>query len=142
MKKIIMTLLVPTVALMFVGNALAEVTSLRGDNALNSESEKAYNKRQLIADGGIARSYNIQPPMIPHRIDKETVNLKMNTCMKCHSEKTYEKKHAPKLGDSHYVNREDRVLERVSARRYFCLQCHATQVSAPPLVDNLFEGQR
>jgi cytochrome c-type protein NapB len=80
--------------------------------------------------------------VIPHKIDKETINLKTNTCMKCHSEKTYEQKKAPKVGDSHYVARDGKVLETVSTRRYFCNQCHAPQLNAEPIVINRFEGAK
>jgi cytochrome c-type protein NapB len=80
------------------------------------------------------------PPMVPHAVDKYEVNLKYNGCLKCHSEKTYEREKAPKIGDSHYVSRDGKVLETLSSRRYFCNQCHAPQVDAKPLVENKFVG--
>lgn len=80
--------------------------------------------------------------MIPHKIDKDTINLKTNTCMKCHSEKTYLQKKAPKAGDSHYVSRDGKVLETISSRRYFCNQCHAPQLNAEPIVNNEFQGAK
>lgn len=140
MKKTFITLLAVLAVLVFTGAAIAGVSSLRGEQDIQDMAKKASKKKQMVVEGGIERSYKLQPPVIPHKIDKEKINLKMNTCMKCHSEKTYEKKKAPKVGDSHYVNRDGKTLETISSRRYFCDQCHAPQVSADPLVENTFEG--
>ena len=62
--------------------------------------------------------------------------------MNCHSEKTFEQKKAPRVGDSHYLSRDGKVLETLSSRRYFCNQCHATQLNAEPLVENIFQGAK
>lgn len=142
MKKILVTLLAAMAVMVFTGSAIAGISSLRGDQDLESMAQQPAKKKQMIVEGGIERSYKLQPPMIPHKIDKEKINLKSNTCMNCHSEKTYEKKKAPKVGDSHYVTRDGKVQETVSSRRYFCDQCHAPQVSANALVDNNFEGAK
>ncbi|MCM8854518.1 MAG: nitrate reductase cytochrome c-type subunit [Candidatus Thiodiazotropha sp.] len=95
-----------------------------------------------LSEGGIERSYKLQPPMVPHEVDKYEINLKNNGCMKCHSEATYEKEKAPKVGDSHYEDRDGKVLKTVSSRRYFCNQCHAPQMGADPLVQNNFQGAK
>ncbi|WP_260291539.1 nitrate reductase cytochrome c-type subunit [Sedimenticola hydrogenitrophicus] len=142
MKKVIVTLLVAMVTLVFAGGAFSGVTSLRGDKDLTADADENPMRKQVITEGGVERSYKIQPPVIPHKIDKETINLKTNTCMKCHSEKTYEQKKAPKVGDSHYVARDGKVLETVSTRRYFCNQCHAPELNAEPIVTNRFEGAK
>ncbi|HEB94909.1 MAG TPA: nitrate reductase cytochrome c-type subunit; periplasmic nitrate reductase electron transfer subunit [Sedimenticola thiotaurini] len=144
MKKTIVTLLVTFVALMYVGTVMATggVSSLRGHQGIEDMAKKPTKKKQKVAEGGFERSYKIQPPTIPHKIDKEKINLKVNTCLKCHSEKTYKKKKAPKVGDSHYVTRDGKVLTTISSRRYFCNQCHAPQMDATPLVENTFEGAK
>ncbi len=142
MKKVIVTLLVAMVTLMFTGGAISGVTSLRGNQELTDDSVESDRRKQVVTKGGEERSYKIQPPVIPHKIDKEQINLKINTCMKCHSEKTYEEKKAPKVGDTHYVDRDGKVLETVSTRRYFCNQCHAPPTHATPLVENRFEGAK
>ena len=142
MKKTLIILLTTLVVMAFTGTATADVTSLRGAHDLDANATEPDRTKQLIVKGGIDRSYKLQPPVIPHTIDKETINLKINTCMKCHSEKTYQEKKAPKAGDSHYVNRDGEVQKTVASRRYFCDQCHAPQVIAEPLVENLFEGAK
>jgi cytochrome c-type protein NapB len=141
MKKSIVTLLVFMVTLAFTGTAMS-VEFLRGNQELQDAAKKSDDRKQTVVKGSIDRSYKIQPPMIPHKIDKEEINLKTNTCMKCHSEKTYKEKKAPKAGDSHYVTRDGKVLETISSRRYFCNQCHALQLDAPPMVENQFEGAK
>jgi cytochrome c-type protein NapB len=141
MKKTIVTLTATLVVLIFSGAAMAgAVDSLRGGQALTDDAKAPAKKQVLVVKGGIERSYKQQPPVIPHKTDKDEINLKVNTCMNCHSEKTFEAKKAPKVGDSHFVDRDGNVLKTISSRRYFCEQCHAPQVNADPLVENTFEG--
>jgi cytochrome c-type protein NapB len=80
--------------------------------------------------------------MVPHAVDTYTIDLKNNGCMKCHSAATYEKEKAPKVADSHYVDRDGKVLDKLSSRRYFCTQCHVAQEDAKPLVQNTFTGAK
>ena len=118
--------------------ASAGVKSLR-DNALADPAAKPAKVKIVEEKGGFARSYDEQPPLIPHTIDKDQINLKVNTCLsKCHKEG---KKKAPKLVESHYISFEGKKLSDVSARRWNCTQCHATITDAKPLVDNSFEGR-
>ena len=143
MKKTIVTLTTTLVVLIFSGAIMAgAVDSLRGGQALTDNAKEPVKKESLVVKGGIERSYKQQPPVIPHKTDKDEINLKVNTCLNCHSEKTYEAKKAPKVGDSHFVNRDGKVLTTISSRRYFCEQCHAPQVNADPLVENTFEGSK
>ena len=143
MKKRIVTL-VATIAMMaFAGLVFAgAVDSLRLGQDIDTMSKAPAKKKQMVVKGGIDRSYKIQPPVIPHETEKDEINLKVNTCMNCHSEKTYKQKKAPKAGDTHYTTRDGKVTQTVAARRYFCNQCHATQLGAEPLVENLFEGAK
>ena len=81
------------------------------------------------------RSFEQQPPMIPHTIEKDKITLRGNTCMRCHSKENHEKEKAPAIGDSHYIDRDGKKLAKPSSRRWFCNQCHAPQVDAEPLVE-------
>lgn len=119
-----------------------DLASLRGDQALMEISPEPDKKRVEVVQGGFERSFQEQPPMISHGVDKYPITLHQNGCLKCHSEKTYEKEKAPKVGDSHYLDRDGNKLERLAPRRYFCLQCHAVQLKGEPLVGNTFEGRR
>jgi len=126
---------------MSAGSAMADMSSLRGGDLTSASAEPAKMKLMEVK-GGIERSFKEQPPMVPHEVDKYEVNLKVNGCLKCHSEATYEKEKAPKIGASHYLDRDGKVLDTLSSRRYFCNQCHVPQLSGDPLVENLFEGRR
>ncbi len=118
---------------------IADVSSLRGKNALDAEAKPVTKKKQIKTASGIERNWELQPPSIPHDISKERITLKGNTCMKCHSEANHEKEKAPAVSKSHYVTRDMKVLDKLSSRRYFCVQCHAPQADVEPLVENSFE---
>ncbi len=115
-----------------------DITSLRGSNELDKGALEIEKKKQMKKQGGFDRAWKLQPPTIPHDIDKDEISLKGNTCMKCHSKQNFEKEKAPEIAESHYINRNGKVLEKPSTRRWFCNQCHVPQVEAKPLVDNTF----
>lgn len=143
MKKMVLIMvmgLVGSLAVSFSVNA--EVRSLRGDAGIADDTRQFTPKKLVEQKGGFQRSYKQQPPMIPHSTEKDEITLKANTCMRCHSEKNYKKEKAPKVGDSHFVSRAGKTLDTVSARRYFCNQCHAPQSDAPELVENSFVGAK
>ncbi len=59
--------------------------------------------------------------------------------MSCHSWSNYRESGATKISQTHFEDRDKHVLAKVSARRYFCTQCHVPQVDAEPLVENEFK---
>lgn len=120
----------------------ADIVSLRGDQDLAGDSTAIERKGELIASGGIERSWKLQPPVIPHKTNNDRFSLKENTCLNCHSTDTYKKEKAPKIGDSHFVDATGAVLTEMNMRRYFCSQCQVPQTDATPLVENLFEGDK
>jgi len=143
MKKIIQIALVAVGLFLLTGNSVVakeSIASLRGTDDLAGQSVKISKKKIVSQEGGFERSYKQQPPMIPHKIDKYKISLKNNGCMKCHSKKNHKKEKAPVVGESHFISRDGKKLQKVSSRRYFCNQCHAPQVDASPLVKNDFEG--
>lgn len=141
MKKIATATVVALSALLFSTAALCDFKSLRGE-AIDAMATKPEKYEVMNVKGGIERSYKQQPPMIPHEVAKYEINLKVNGCLNCHSEKMYKEKKAPKVGDSHYKTRDGKVLDTISTRRYFCTQCHAPQENAEPLVQNKFNGAK
>ena len=84
------------------------------------------------------RAYPMQPPTIPHKIDNYQVDLNVNKCMSGPSRKRTEESQAPMVSVTHYMDREGNFLADVSPRRYFCEQCHVTQVETNPLLANEF----
>jgi cytochrome c-type protein NapB len=133
--------LIGAAAMLAAGLCVAEqVSSLRG-HAVTDGSDEVLNKPTLAVPGGFDVAWEEQPPMIPHPIDKYSIDLRQNGCLKCHSPATYEANNAPKIADSHFFDRDGNPTEKVAARRYFCTQCHAPQASAMPLVENVFPGR-
>ncbi len=135
MKRIVITACAALLVAPLV--ATAGVKGLR-DNDLTAGADESQNVKVVEEKGGFARSYDNQPPLIPHEIDKDEINLKVNTCLsQCHEEG---KKKAPKPLESHYMTRDGQKLDHVAPRRWNCTQCHSTMTDAKPLVDNVFEG--
>lgn len=145
MKKLLVALFSIFVLLISVAQAklnnpggVGGLDSLRGDTRLE-ETRPADNFKHIPKDQLIESDYVYQPPLIPHQIRHYEVSLNANKCLSCHSWKNAKDAGATKISVTHYVNREDAVLADVSPRRYFCLQCHVTQVDAKPLINNNFE---
>jgi len=136
--KLVRVLMVAAVTAAFSVGAVAEIQSLRGSTDLAADANTIEKHKQMKVKGGIERSFQQQPPMIPHSVEKDKITLKGNTCMKCHSEENHEKEKAPAIGDSHYLDRDGNKLDKLSSRRWFCDQCHAPQADAQPLVQNDF----
>ena len=115
------------------------VDSLRG-SAIEEMSPKPEKRKLDVVQGGIERTFEEQPPLIPHEIEKYELNLRNNGCMKCHSEATAEKEKTKPTPESHFLDRDGNKLDKPSPRRYFCNQCHTVQLKGEPLVENTFEG--
>ena len=140
MMKIITTIAVLIItAGISIQSIAGNVSSLRGDNTIDADSTAPASKKYNKDNQPMARDYVQQPPLIPHKIDNYRVNLKSNKCMSCHSWSNYRKAKATKISQTHFEDRDENVLANVSARRYFCTQCHVPQVDAQPLVENSFE---
>lgn len=139
MKKI--TMIVVLLATVSFGiQAKAEiVSSLRGVADIDQDSKAPIAKKYNKDEEPISRDYVQQPPLIPHKIKNYRINLKSNKCMSCHSWSNYREARATKISQTHFESRDKNVLANVSARRYFCTQCHVPQVNAKPLVENEFE---
>ncbi len=123
----------------FSAVAIAEVTSLRGFNPLDESSEEPMIKKVQNDRAPIARDYVQQPPLVPHSIEKYKINRKFNKCLTCHSWKNYRQAGATKISQTHFEDRDRNVMANTAARRYFCTQCHVSQVDANPLVPNTFQ---
>lgn len=85
------------------------------------------------------RNYPEQPPVIPHSVVNYQLDLKVNKCLTCHAREFTGDSQAPMISVTHFQDRDGQVLGAVSARRYFCLQCHVPQTDAQPRVPNQFQ---
>jgi cytochrome c-type protein NapB len=86
------------------------------------------------------RNYRAQPPVIPHRVDGYQVDKNFNKCLDCHARGKTQFSQAIPVSRTHYIDRNGKVLDHVSTRRYFCQQCHVAQDAMPPLIGNRFKG--
>ncbi len=106
------------------------------------ESNPSESFRTEKHDQIVPRGHRWEPPVIPHHIKGYQITKNVNACMTCHSRKAADLTGATPVARSHYLDRDGRRLPQVSAQRYFCLQCHAPQFDAPPLVGSSFEGPK
>lgn len=84
------------------------------------------------------RNYADQPPLIPHAIRDYQIDLNLNKCLTCHDRRNTAGSQAPMVSVTHFQDRDGQTLGAVSARRYFCTQCHVPQTDAQPIVGNSF----
>lgn len=87
------------------------------------------------------RNYPQQPPIIPHTTKGYVINQKSNKCLTCHSSEDSKTSGATPVGKSHYKDRDGSPTTKISARRYFCVQCHVPQVDSAPFMENDFKGE-
>ena len=116
----------------------SEIATLRPDTSITGQAKTNDIPRVNNSDIKQARNYPMQPPLIPHTIRAYEVNLNTNKCMSCHSRQRTQESQAPMVSVTHFMNRDGNFLAEISPRRYFCNQCHVTQVDAKPLVENTF----
>jgi cytochrome c-type protein NapB len=112
----------------------------RGPTPIDKETSPPRLVNQVNDDQRLKRNYSYQPPIIPHRIDGYQVDKNFNKCLDCHARKKTDFSQAVPVSETHYIDRNGKVLEQISTRRYFCKQCHVAQEPAAPLVGNGFRG--
>ena len=135
-SQILITVLM---GLVLANGLLAQNVATTRDAALDVEPDPPKISRVENDDVKRKRAYPMQPPTIPHKIDNYQVDTNANKCMSCHSRKRTEESQAPMVSVTHYMDREGNFLADISARRYFCNQCHVVQRDVRPLLDNEFE---
>jgi cytochrome c-type protein NapB len=136
MKKI-MTLL-SLITVMTFAVAENQVATLLGsvDMLENAEAPKMANEQN--DDQRRVRDYPMAPPTIPHKIEGYQIDLNVNKCLSCHNRQRVADSQAPMISVTHFMNRDGNFLADVSPNRYFCTQCHASQLDVKPLLINEF----
>lgn len=116
------------------------VDAARGPVSIMETSRPPRLGTTVNDDERLPRNYDLQPPVIPHRVDGYQIDRNFNKCLDCHAREKTEFSHAVPVSSTHYVDRSGRVLGHVSTRRYFCMQCHVPQENVRPIVGNSFRG--
>ena len=135
---------IPALALLagvtFAAVGVAQETKFKAlrDAPLTEESAPPEVVKQSTPSEGFGRVYRQQPPLIPHKTEGYQVTIDNNQCMTCHDWPGNTRVNAPKISETHYVDRQGVRLDKVAGTRYFCTQCHVPQADAKPLVGNSF----
>jgi len=116
------------------------VDAMRGPVAIPESTHPPLLGNAVNDDQRLKRNYDMQPPIIPHRIDGYQVDKNFNKCLDCHARGKTAFSQAIPVSATHYVDRSGKVLPQISTRRYFCMQCHVAQDAVPALVGNGFRG--
>lgn len=139
----VLSLFLLTVFLTFISGAYAQDagrTKPLRDTPLGETSAPPEVLKQSVPAGGFDRAYRQQPPLIPHKIEGYQITTDNNACMNCHDWPGNTRVNAPKISETHYVDRQGVRLDKVAGTRYFCQQCHVPQADAKPLVGNQFQN--
>ena len=123
-----------------ITDAGQQIDALRRGIPIDKEASPLPMARVENFDQRRPVNYEMQPPTIPHAIDNYQLTVNTNRCMLCHTPTNAARFDAPPVSPAHFMTRDGKMLEQISTRRYFCVQCHVVQTDAAPLVDNKFRG--
>ena len=112
----------------------------RGPVPIMKSTEPPRLGNAINNDRRVPRNFEQQPPIIPHRVDGYQVDRNFNKCLDCHAREKTAISLAVPVSSTHYIDRNGKVLDHISTRRYFCQQCHVAQEDAAPIVGNSFRG--
>ena len=121
-------------------DASVQFKALGGEKSLEQTNTPPEVQKQSVPSGGFGRAYRQQPPLIPHKVDGYQITSTNNACMNCHDWPGHIEAKAPKVSETHYVDRAGVRLDKIAGTRYFCQQCHVPQTDTEPLVDNTFQN--
>jgi cytochrome c-type protein NapB len=125
------------------GQAIADLNSLRGAEALPATPDAPKLMKFISDKENVERTFEEQPPLVPHENEKYAINLKENKCLDCHlKQEGKDEAKSVEMSESHFVDRKGNKLAKPTAGRYFCNQCHVPQVDAPPLIGTNFQAAK
>lgn len=120
--------------------AAGDVRSLRGETEIPATNLVPAIENQDTREGSFERAYRQQPPLIPHTVDGYEITREVNQCVQCHDWPYNVDQGAPKISETHYIDRDGVALDQVSRSRWSCTQCHVPQSNARELVNNDFKS--
>lgn len=143
MKKFMQITLVAVAALVGAAGAASagDMKSLRGEVAID-EADAAPQVYETMEGSRFSPNFRQQPPLIPHKVDKYEIDLKVNQCLRCHDWPYNVQENAPKVSETHYVSREGQRLDKIAGTRWFCTSCHVSQAKTEALVKNNFQSAK
>ena len=120
------------------GASAQQLYGLRGPTPLPEWPQPPPLAREINNDQRQARNWPEQPPVIPHTIQSYQITLNANKCLTCHGRQFTAQSQAPMISITHFMDRDLQTLAAVSPRRYFCTQCHVSQMEVEPVIDSRF----
>ena len=144
MKQSAFVILIAVACLVgMAGQAVADLTSLRGATSVPTTADAPELMKFINDKENFERTFEEQPPLVPHTNEKYTINLQTNKCLDCHMKQPgKDEAKSVELSESHFMDRNGNKLDKPSAGRHFCTQCHVPQVDAKPLVESDFQASR
>jgi len=118
--------------------AAAGTDALRGATPIPQQGPAPVLAPERNTDQREVRNYPEQPPVIPHKIEDYTIDLRSNKCLSCHARARTGESQAPMVSITHFMDRDGQFRASVTPRRYFCTQCHVPQRDVSDLVKNGF----
>lgn len=138
-RAVLASAILALAGLAFAADAPVKVQTLRGaaplDQTVSTPEFKPEKKHAPTP-----RTFEEQPPLIPHPIEKYAITMKANDCFECHAGTRDGKADAVRPSNEHFKDREGKLQNALSPARYFCDQCHVPQTDAKPLIDNAFRS--
>jgi cytochrome c-type protein NapB len=133
--------ILPVCMLALAGAAIADIASLRGVNEIPATQGAPELVKFINDKENVERTFEQQPPLVPHTVDRYAINLKTNECLECHmKEPGKDEAKSVEMSESHFVNRDGKKGDDPVGARHFCNQCHVPQVDAQPLVGTTFRA--
>ena len=121
----------------------ADVNSLRGASDILTTNASPELMKFIKDKENVERTFEEQPPVVPHESEKYAINLKENKCLECHmKEPGKDEAKSVEMSESHFMDRDGKKLAKPSGSRYFCTQCHVPQVDAEPLIGTNFQAAK
>lgn len=134
--------IVATCMLGLAGQVLADVKSLRG-MAIPSTVQAPQFEKFIKDKENVDRTFEEQPPLVPHENEKYTINLQTNKCLDCHmKQEGKDEAKSVEMSESHFVDRNGNKLAKPTGGRHFCTQCHVPQVDRAPLIGTSFQAAK
>lgn len=125
------------------GQVSADISSLRGVPEIPATAEAPELLKFISDKENVKRTFEEQPPLVPHENEKYTINLQTNKCLECHmKEEGKDEAKSVEMSESHFMDRNGNKLTKPSGARHFCTQCHVPQVDAKPLVGSNFQAAK
>ena len=141
MRKYLALFLTALAGLAVMQSASAEKFADSIDQVPESVKPEFHNMQKNVGSN-IPVTFIHQPPLVPHSIRTLQVTKNVNHCLGCHAPEVSPTTGAPRVPESHFLDRDGKRTEGTSPRRYFCLQCHVQQAEVDPIIQNKFDSIR